>query len=91
MNYIKEYWPQIIAICGFLLGMIKFAISMIEATKCSLRNDILEIYDNCKEKNEITKWQLEAILHSYKVYKALNGNSFVKSLVERVETFKVVD
>ena len=35
--------------------------AMIEATKCSLRNDILEIYDRCKDSKKITKWQLESI------------------------------
>ena len=91
MNLIKEYWVQICFICTLLIGMIKFAISMIEATKCSLRNDILEIYDNCKEKEKITKWQLDAILHSYKVYKTLKGNSFVEALVKKVSDFEIID
>ena len=71
--------------------MYKFSKAMIEATKCSLRNDILGIYDRCKEKKKITKWQLESILYSYKQYKALKGNSFIDALVEKVQKFEVID
>ena len=89
--FIKDYWAQICFICAFLAGMYKFASAMIEATKCSLRNDILEIYDRCKDKKQITKYQLESIEYSYKQYKSLKGNSFVQNLVEKVEDFEIVD
>lgn len=88
---VKTYWVQITFICILLISMFKFAKAMIEATKCSLRNDILEIYDRCKDKNQITKWQLESIEYSYKQYKALKGNSFVDNLYKRVQSFKIVD
>ena len=91
LDFIKTYWVQIIFVCTLLFGMFKFAIAMIEATKCSLRNDILSIYDRCKEKQEITKYQLESIEYSYIQYKKLKGNSFIDNLVERVRKFKVVD
>lgn len=91
LNFIKNYWPQILFVCGFLVAIYKFAMAMIEATKCSLRNDILSIYDRCKEKEEITKYQLESIEYSYKLYKRLKGNSFIENLVSRVRKFKVVD
>lgn len=71
INIIKEYWVQIVFICTLLFGMYKFAIAMIEATKCSLRNDILEIYDKCKKDKKITKWELQAIQYSYEQYKNL--------------------
>ena len=91
LDFIKSYWVQIVFICTLLFGMIKFALAMIEATKCSLRNDILSIYDRCKDKQEITKYQLESIEYSYIQYKKLKGNSFIDNLVERVRKFKVVD
>ena len=90
-NFIKDYWVQIVFICTLLLAVYKFAKSMIEATKCSLRNDILAIYDKCKEKNQITKWQLAAIKYSYEQYKALRGNSFIDELVKKVEKFEIID
>ena len=91
MIFIKEYWTQIIFILGMLSAFFFFAKAMIEAVKCSLRNDILEIYDRCKDKKEITKYQLEAIEHSYELYKKLKGNSFVENIVKVVRTFKIVD
>ena len=91
IEFIKEYWVQIVFICTLLIAIYKFAKAMIEATKCSLRNDILEIYDRCKDSKKITKWQLESIEYSYKQYKLLKGNSFVEALVEQVENFEVID
>ena len=91
MEFIKEYWVQIIFLGSFLIGFYKFAMAMIEATKCSLRNDVLEIYDRCKEDKKITKYQLESIEYSYVQYKKLKGNSFIDNLVDRVRKFKVID
>ena len=91
INFIKEYWVQIVFICTLLIAIYKFGKAMIEATKCSLRNDILEIYDRCKDSKKITKWQLESIEYSYKQYKLLKGNSFVEALVEKVGNFGVID
>ena len=61
LNFLKEYWFLItflLAQIGFLISFYKrvkqSAIDTKEATKCSLRNDILEIYDRCKEDKKIT-------------------------------------
>ena len=91
LNFIKNYWAQIGFVCVLLGGAYKFAVAMIEATKCSLRNDILEIYDQCKKNKKITKWQLQAIKLSYEQYKKLKGNSFIDELVKKVDTFEIID
>lgn len=91
IKFIKDYWVQIVFLFGVLVAMYKFAKAMIESSKCGLRNDILGIYDRCKDKKKITKWQLESILYSYKLYKALKGNSFIDSLVKKVQEFEVID
>lgn len=91
INFIKDYWVQIVFICTLIAAIYKFGKALIEATKCSLRNDILEIYDRCKDTKKITKWQLESIEYSYKQYKMLKGNSFVEALVEKVENFEIID
>lgn len=91
INFIKEYWVQIVFVCTFLIGFLKYIKAMLEATKCSLRNDILSIYDRCKDSKKITKYQLESIEYSYEQYRALKGNSFVENLVEKVEKFEVID
>lgn len=91
LNFIKSYWVQIIFCSGIVGGFIGFASAIIEATKCTLRNDILAIYDKCKEKKQITKYQLQAILHSYKIYKRLKGNSFVDEIVEIIKHYEIID
>ena len=91
MELIRLYWVQIVFIVSLLITLLKFAKAMVEATKCSLRNDILSVYDRCKDKKQISQWQLESIEKSYEQYKALKGNSFVDNLYKRVQTFEVID
>jgi len=91
INIIKEYWTQLVFLFGIISTFIVFAKSMIEATKCSLRNDILEIFDRCKEDGKITHYQLEALEHSADLYFKLKGNSFVKNIVEKVRNFEIID
>lgn len=91
LNFIENHWKLIsffITEMGFL---IVFGFTMIQALKCLLRNDILAIYDRCKETKTITRWQFDSIEKSYKIYRFFKGNSFVKKLVERVEEFELID
>lgn len=90
MIFIKDYWIQLVFLIGVLLGFYRMALALIEGVKCSLRNDILQIYDNCKETKEIHKYDLEAIELSSQLYFKLKGNSFVQEIVKEVETFKII-
>ena len=91
ISFIKEYWVLITFSLGVLSTFFVFCWNMINATKCSLRNDILDIYDKCKDTKQITQYQLDALLHSAEVYFKLKGNSFVKDVVDRVKRFELVD
>lgn len=91
ISFIKEYWAQLIFLFGLLGTFIVFAKAMIEATKCSLRNDILTIFDKCKDEKKITHYQLEALEHSADLYFKLKGNSFVKDVVNKVRDYKIID
>ena len=64
MQWIKEYWVQLVFLVSILGTLIGFFIAMVRATKCTLRNDILEIWDRCKDKQEITRYQLESYISS---------------------------
>ena len=76
LQFIKDYWFLITFLGGILIAIFTFGKSMIEATKCSLRNDILTIYDRCKDDRKITHYQLESIQHSAEIYfKFLNTSS----------------
>lgn len=90
MEFIKSYWTQLIFIIGFIIGFIKLEIAYREGTKCSLRNDILQIYNHYKDKKEIPLYDFEAISLSYELYKKYKGNSFVDSVWNETKTWKKI-
>ena len=91
INFLKEYWVLI----SFFLGEIAFVWGsvklIIKGLKCSLRNDILDIYDRCKVTKTITRYQLQSITYSYDIYKRFKGNSFVDDIVEKIKDFRSID
>lgn len=87
MNFIKNYWTQIIFFAS-MLGIVK---AFIAATKCSLRNDMLMIWDNCKEKKQITKYQLESFMESRDLYYKLKGDGFIHAIDKKIQAFEVID
>ena len=91
ISFIKEYWVLIAFFLGEVAVVYGFVQALRKGIKCTLRNDILNIYDKCKEKKEITHYQLQSIKYSYDVYKKLKGNSFVDDIVEKVNEFNIVD
>lgn len=90
LNFIKDYWTQIVFLIGIIGSLVAQIKSSREGTKCSLRNDILDIYEKCKPTKTITLYQLEAVELSAKLYKKLKGNSFVEQIVQEMRTFKRV-
>lgn len=91
LNFIKEYWVIITFFVSEICLLWAFIQSIKKGIKCSLRNDILDIYDRCKEKQEITHYQLQSINYSHDIYKKFKGNSFVDEIVKKVNDFKVID
>lgn len=91
INLIKEYWVLITFFAGQIGLILAFVKAIIKGLKCTLRNDILDIYDRCKDRGEITRYQLQSIKYSYDVYKKFKGNSFVDDIVKKVNGFKIVD
>lgn len=91
INFLKEYWVLITFFVGEIGALILFVNSIHKGIKCSLRNDILDIYDRCKDKKQITHYQLESIKYSFELYQKLKGNSFVEDIIKRVEKFEVID
>lgn len=91
MKFITEYWTQILFLLGVFGTLATFIFITIEGVKCSLRNDILQIYEDCKEEKKLNQYQLEAILKSAELYFKLRGNSFVKEIVEKIKSWEVID
>lgn len=86
--FIKNYWTQIVFVVGFVIGFIKLEVAYREGTKCSLRNDILSMYNLYRDKKEIPLYDFEAISLSYGLYKKYKGNSFVDSIWNETQTWK---
>lgn len=91
LKFLKEYWVLISFFIGEISALIIFAKVVLKILKCSLRNDMLDIWDRCKDKKQITKYQLQSFLYSYDLYKKLKGNSFIDEIKERIEKFEVID
>ena len=91
INFIKEYWVLITFFFGEVGVLFAFAKSIHRGTKCTLRNDIVEIYEQCKIKKEITKYQLETACLSFEEYKKLKGNSFIEKLMQEIKEFKIIN
>ena len=91
MNFLKDYWVLITFFIGEIGALFVFAKTILKGTKCSLRNDILDIWDKCDEKKQITRYQLQSIEYSYALYKKLKGNSFVDEIMNRIKTFEIID
>ncbi len=92
LEFIRNYWVLITFIAGGISTFFMFVFYMIQAVKCSLRNDILDIYDRAVARGKkITHYELEALTHSADVYFKLKGNSFVKALMEKVKSFEIID
>lgn len=91
VNFLKEYWVLISFFVGEIGALLVFAKVVLKILKCSLRNDMLDIWDRCKDQKQITKYQLQSFLYSYDLYKKLKGNSFIDEIKERIEKFDVID
>ena len=90
IKFLTQYWTQLIFIGGLILGFIRLEIAYREGTKCSLRNDILQIYNQYKDKKEIPLNDFEALSLSYGLYKKYKGNSFVDSIWNEAQTWKKI-
>lgn len=87
INFLKDYWTQII----FFIAMLGIIKAFLDATKCSLRNDMLEIWDKCKDTQTITKYQLESFMASRDLYYKFKGDGFIHTIDKQIQTFKIID
>ena len=90
INFLKEYWVLITFFLGEIGALVIFAKYIIDAIRCLLRNDILNIYDKCKDTKKITRYQLQSVHLSYSIYKKLKGNSFIDEIMEEIKNFDMI-
>ena len=63
-----------------------------EALKCLIRTEILNSYfkHQDKEKYQLTQWESENLHKLYESYQSLEGNSFVKDVVDRMSQWEII-
>lgn len=89
LKIIKEYWVQIVFLVS-LVGSVYIIIrNNNEAIKCSLRNDMLEIWDKCKESKTITKYQLDSFMASRDLYYKKKGDGFIHTIDKKIQDFEI--
>ena len=91
INFVRDYWVIISFFFGEIAVLYGFVANINKSIKCTLRNDILDIYDRCEERGKITHFQLQSISYSYDRYKKLKGNSFIDEVMEKVKKFELID
>ena len=91
IQFLKEYWVVISFFITELIALIVFASIVLKILKCSLRNDMLDIWDKGKDTKKITRYQLQSFEYSYDLYKKLKGNSFIDEIKDRLEKFEIID
>lgn len=91
MKIIQEYWTQILFLVATFGTLSTFIYISVQGVKCSLRNDILTIYNGCKKNKQISKYELEAVMLSADLYFKLKGNSFVQAIVEKIKDFEIIE
>ena len=60
-----------------------------KATLCTLRKDVKEMCRDCMNKGFMDEEDCEDITAAYEAYAALNGNSYIHKLVEKVMVLPV--
>lgn len=89
--FIKDYWTLLVALMGLMGSVVMIIKNNNDAVKCSLRNDMLEIWDKCKDSKKITKYQLESFTNSRDLYYKKKGDGFIHAIDEKIKTFDIVD
>ena len=91
LEFIKNYWTQIIFLFGLIASVVIIVRNNNEAIKCSLRNDMLEIWDKCKDRKQITKYELESFTTSRDLYYKKKGDGFIHIIDAKIQTFEIID
>lgn len=93
IHTIAEYASAVASIVAALGIFVKplrewlFGIKDIrEAQKCSLRNQMLQIYREHKAERQLTEDEFKNFEMLFKAYKALGGNSFITKVWREIDT-----
>ena len=78
---------------GVLIGVIVPVITSIKkianGTKCQLRSEMLRIYYRNHDAKSIRQYEHQNFAELYDAYKALNGNSFIDEIYEKIKEWDI--
>lgn len=93
MEYII-FFSTLITEISVLLGVITPIIKKIgkiaDGEKCQLRSEMLRTYYHNRESKTIRQYEYENFVFCYESYKALNGNSFIDEIYDKIQTWEIV-
>lgn len=79
---------------GVLLGAAIPVILSIKkianGTRCQLRSEMLRIYYRNHDAKTIRQYEYQNFVELYDAYKALNGNSFIDEIYEKIKDWEIV-
>ncbi len=79
---------------GVLIGVIVPVIISVKkianGTKCQLRSEMLRIYYRNHDAKTIRQYEYQNFVELYNAYKALNGNSFIDEIYEKIKEWEII-
>ncbi len=79
---------------GVLIGVIVPVIISVKkianGTKCQLRSEMLRIYYRNHDAKTIRQYEYQNFVELYDAYKALNGNSFIDEIYEKIKDWEII-
>ncbi len=90
LTEIATFITEMGVIIAFIVSVTRWIKKLINGQKCQLRNDMLEIYYNNREKEQIHQYEYESFVFMYESYKALKGNSFIDKIYTEVQSWEIV-
>lgn len=80
---------------GVLLGVVApmfVAIKKISnGTKCQLRSEMLRIYYKNHDEKKVREYEYRNFVDLYEAYKALNGNSFIDEIYDKIKEWDIIN
>ena len=69
--------------------IVRWSRNITEGIRCLLRSDMLHTYYKHVDTGTIRQYEAEEFKKSYAGYKALDGNSFIDDVAEKVKDWKI--
>ena len=80
---------------GVLVGVVAPMFVSIRkisnGTKCQLRSEMLRIYYRNHDAKKIREYEYRNFVDLYEAYKALNGNSFIDEIYDKIKEWDIVN